>query len=169
MWLQVAEELTALIDFDWCYFFEDMAYRGGSIIGPHIFREFMEPYYKRLIDFAESRGIRHHIVDSDGYIEDLVPLFMDVGMTGMQPFEVRAGNDIERVRKKYPRFEILGGIDKTALQNTEKIDMELEKVKRMLEWGGYVPYVDHAFPPDIGYENYRYFRERLNRIVDPAS
>jgi uroporphyrinogen decarboxylase len=167
MWLQIAEELTSKISFDWCYFFEDMAYKGGSLLGPDIFREFMAPYYKRLIEFADSRGIKHHIVDSDGYVEGLIPLFLEIGMTGLQPFEIRAGNDIERIRKNYPDLEILGGIDKTALQNKEQIDRELEKVKRMLEKGGYIPYVDHAFPPDISFENYRYFRERLNMIVDP--
>ena len=167
MWLQIAEELTSKADFDWCYFFEDMAYKGGSLVGPDIFREFMAPYYRRIIDFARSRGIKYHIVDSDGYVEELIPLFLEVGMTGLQPFEVRAGNDIERVRKNYPKLAILGGIDKTAFQSTGEIDRELEKVKRMLPKGGYIPYVDHAFPPDIGYEQYRYFRERLNEIVDP--
>jgi hypothetical protein len=167
MWLHIAEELTSKIDFDYCYFFEDMAYKHGSLIGPAIFREFMAPYYKRLIDFARSRGVRHHIVDSDGYVEGLIPLFLEVGMTGIQPFEVRAGNDIERVRKNYPEFEILGGIDKTALQRIQTIDLELQKVERMLQKGGYVPYVDHAFPPDISFENYKYFREKLNVLVDP--
>jgi uroporphyrinogen decarboxylase len=167
MWLQVAEELTSKIDFDWCYFFEDMAYRGGSLLGPDTFREFMAPFYKRLIDFAKSKGVKHHIVDSDGFVEDLIPLFLEVGMTGIQPFEVRAGNDIERVRRRYPRLQILGGIDKTALQDKKAIDRELEKVKRMLKRGGYIPYLDHAYPPDINYENYRYFREELNVIAAP--
>jgi uroporphyrinogen decarboxylase len=167
MWLQIAEELTSKIDFDWCYFFEDMAYRGGSLLGPDTFREFMSPFYKRLIDFAKSKGVKHHIVDSDGFVEDLIPLFLEVGMTGIQPFEVRAGNDIERVRDRFPSLQILGGIDKTALQDKNGIDRELEKVGRMIKRGGYIPYVDHAYPPDISYENYRYFREKLNTIVAP--
>jgi uroporphyrinogen decarboxylase len=167
MWLQIAEELTSKIDFDWCYFFEDMAYRGGSLLGPDTFREFMSPFYKRLIDFAKSKGVKHHIVDSDGFVEDLIPLFLEVGMTGIQPFEVRAGNDIERVRDRFPSLQILGGIDKTALQDKNGIDRELEKVGRMIKRGGYIPYVDHDYPPDISYENYRYFREKLNTIVAP--
>jgi uroporphyrinogen decarboxylase len=168
MWLSIAEELTSKIDFDFCYFFEDMAYRGGSLISPDTFREFMSPYYKRLISFARSRGIRHHIVDSDGYVEELIPLFIETGMTGLQPFEIRAGNDIERVRKNYPRLEILGGIDKIAFQSKEEIDRELKKVKRMMKRGGYIPYVDHAYPPDISYENYTYFRKKFTQLVKPS-
>jgi hypothetical protein len=166
MWLSIAEELTAAVNFDVCYFFEDMAYKGGSLISGDLFKEFMHPYYSRLIGFARSKGVEHHIVDCDGYVEELLPLFMDAGLTGCQPFEVRAGNDIERVRARFPRLEILGGIDKTALQSRESTDRELAKVQRMVKKGGYIPYVDHAYPPDISYDSYRYFRERLNRVVE---
>jgi uroporphyrinogen-III decarboxylase len=168
MWLAIAEELTSKIDFDWCYFFEDMAYKEGTLIGADLFKEFMLPYYKKLISFAKSKGINHHIVDSDGYLGQLIPLFLETGMTGLQPFEVQAGNDIEKFRTEYPDLEILGGINKLALQKKELIDQELEKVKRMLKRGKYIPYVDHAYPPDISYENYCYFRERLNEIVAGA-
>ena len=165
MWLAIAEELTAKVDFDVSYFFEDMAYKGSSLISAAMFKEFLHPYYVRLIDFARARGVRHHIVDCDGYVEELLPLFMDAGLTGCQPFEIRAGNDIERVRARFPRLEILGGIDKTALQSRPAIDQEIDKVRRMMKKSGYIPYVDHAYPPDISYDNYRYFRTRLNEAV----
>lgn len=167
LWLAIAEEVTKKSDFDVCYFFEDMAGKQGSLISPDIFNEFMTPYYKKIIDFARNRGVRHHIVDSDGFVENLIPLFIETGMTGMLPFEVRAGNDIERIRKTFPRFEILGGIDKTALQNRQTIDLEIEKVKRMMKLGGYIPFVDHAYPPDISFNNFKYFRKRLAETVRP--
>ena len=111
--------------------------------------------------------MKHHIVDSDGFVEDLIPQFKQTGITGMLPFEIRAGNDIERIRKNHPEFQILGGIDKTALQDKNKIDEEIAKVKRMIRKGGYIPFVDHAYPPDISYENYQYFRKRLRDVVKP--
>ena len=166
MWINIAEELTLKVDFDYGYFFEDMAYKGGSLISPSIFKEFMFPYYKKLIDFAKSRGIMHFIVDSDGNIEDLIPLFQEVGINGFLPFEVQAGNNIELIREKYPKLIIIGGVDKKALKNKDKIDDELEKVKRMLKKGGYIPYIDHAVPPDISWNNYKYYREKLNSIID---
>lgn len=169
LWLAMAEEVTALTDFDACYFFEDMAGKQGSLISPAMFREYMLPSYKRLVGFARSRGVRHHIVDSDGFVEQLIPLFLEAGLTGLLPFEVRAGNDIERIRRNYPRLQILGGIDKTALQTREKIDGEIDKVRRMMQAGGYIPFVDHAYPPDISFANYSYFRKELTRVVRPGS
>jgi hypothetical protein len=169
LWLAIAEEVTAMADFDACYFFEDMAGKQGALIGPSLFRKFMMPYYQRLISYARARGVRHHIVDSDGCVEELIPLFLESGLTGMLPFEVRAGNDIERIRRRHPRLQILGGVDKTALQSRAGIDAELEKVRRMMSAGGYIPFVDHAYPPDISYENFCYFRAGLTRIVKPGS
>ena len=60
-------------------------------------------------------GIKHFIVDTDGNCEILIPLFLEAGVTGLFPFEVRAGMDIEKIREKYPNLIILGGIDKIAL------------------------------------------------------
>ncbi|MCL6086800.1 MAG: hypothetical protein M1475_00140 [Actinobacteria bacterium] len=165
-WINIAEELTFYTDFDYGRFFEDMAYNKGSLISPAIFNEFMLPYYKKLIDFAKSKGVKHFIVDSDGFVEDIIPLFIECGITGLLPFEIRAGNDIEKIRKNFPGFQILGGIDKTALENKKTIDIELEKVRRMIALGGYIPYVDHAIPPNISWENFSYYREKLNDIID---
>jgi hypothetical protein len=166
LWLAIAEELTARIDFDFARFYEDMAYKGGSLISPAMFREFLTPYYRRLIDFARSRGIRHFVVDSDGYMEDMIPLFLEAGMTAVLPWEVRAGNDIERVRDRYPNLGMLGGIDKTALFRKQDIDRELAKVARLIARGGYIPYVDHAVPPGVSWENFTYYRECLNEIIE---
>jgi uroporphyrinogen decarboxylase len=166
MWLAIAEELTAKIDFDYGRFYEDMAYRAGSLISPQMFREFMTPYYRRLIDFAMSKGVRHFVVDSDGYIEDMIPLFLEAGATALLPWEVMAGNDIERARDRYPCLGIMGGIDKTALLSKERIDRELAKAARMIGRGGYVPYVDHAIPPNVTWENFKYYRERLDDIIE---
>ena len=166
MWLAIAEELTGLVDFDYCRFYEDMAYKGGSLISPRMFRRFMTPYYRRLIDFARGRGIKHFVVDSDGLVDDLIPLFGEAGITALLPFEVRAGNDIEQVRRRYPTLGIMGGIDKTALVSRQGIDRELDKVARMIPQGGYIPYVDHAVPPDVSWENFRYYREKLNEIIE---
>jgi len=165
-WLQIAEELSSRINFDYARFFEDMAYKNGSLISPATFKEFLSPYYKRLINYAKSKGVKYFIVDSDGYMEDLIPLFMDCGMNGFLPFEVQAGNDIERIRKEHPEIILLGGIDKKALVSKEAIDEELKKVQRMLKTGGYIPYVDHIVPPNISWENFKYYREKLNNIID---
>jgi hypothetical protein len=45
------------------------------------------------------------------------------------------------------------------------IDQELERVKPLIDAGGYLPMLDHSATPDTPYENYRYFLERLKTIL----
>jgi hypothetical protein len=165
-WIQIAEELLTVTDFDAVFFWEDMAGKQGSLISPKLFKEFMTPHYKRLIGFLKSRGLKHFIVDSDGNVSELIPLFIEAGLTGMYPFEIQAGNDILKIRQKYPKLQIIGGINKNALAGDKKsIDTELATVEKMLKFGGYVPYADHLVPPDVSWENYRYYRQRLKDII----
>ena len=102
LWIFIAEELTLKIEFDIGIFWEDMSGRQGSLISPTIFKEFMTPCYKRLIGFLKSRGIKYFNVDCDGYVVDLIPLFLEGEINSMYPFEQQAGNDLIEIRKKFP-------------------------------------------------------------------
>jgi len=66
---------------------------------------------------------------------------------------------------------MMGGIDKRALvAGKEAIDRELEaRIPFMLKRGGYIPTVDHLVPPDVSFENFRYYREKLNGMIDKAT
>lgn len=60
----------------------------------------------------------------------------------------------------------MGGLDKFALAHgREAIDKELEKVSYMLEQGRYVPGLDHGVPPDVSWDNYRYFFDHLRELI----
>jgi hypothetical protein len=136
-----------------------------------MFRKFMLPFYQRLTDFLKDSGVKVILVDTDGDLSQLIPLFIEGGVTGIYPWEVNAGMDVVEVRKAYPRLQLLGGIDKTQLAlGKEQIDRELaRRVPALLPLGGYVPYVDHLVPPDISWENFVYYRERLADLVHAYS
>ena len=74
--------------------------------------------------------------------------------------------DIEKTRKEYPDLVIMGGIDKIALAKGKKEIMEVvAKAGRVVESGGCIPYTDHAVPPDVSFDNYRFFREELAKVL----
>jgi hypothetical protein len=142
------------------------------MISPDMFEEFMTPYYIRMIDFLKQYGIKNIQVDSDGYVEELLPLWIKLGITGLFPFEIQAGNDMLRIRKKFPSFQILGGVDKgilTAKKSEPDIEAELEKVKILLEYRGCIPHIDHHVSDDACWKNFKYYRRRLNEIIDRAA
>jgi len=162
-------EIMEGIQVDCILIFEDMCYKNGSMISDGMFKEFLSPYYRRLTDFLRNQGIKNIIVDSDGYVEEIIPLFLDCGVTGLMPFEIQAGNDLLRIRKNYPKLQILGGIDKKILLKDEGkkfIDKELEKVPELLRQGGYIPHIDHHVSEDATWENFKYYRTKLNNIIN---
>ena len=167
-WIALWDKILPQVEVDVVSFCEDMAYKTASMISPALCREFIMPYYKRIITFFKDWGVDIFLVDSDGNVNELIPLFMECGVTGMFPFEVQAGMDIVKVREQYPRLAIIGGIDKTKIaKGKNEIDRELEiKVPFMLKRGGYVPVMDHGVPPDISWENYVYYRTRLKEMID---
>jgi uroporphyrinogen decarboxylase len=169
-WIGFAEELFSRTDFDFGYFFEDMAGKQGMLVGPDIFHEFMAPYSRRVIRFLNSRGVGHVIVDSDGNVERLIPLLIDVGVTGMLPFEIQAGNDLEGIRKKYPGFQMMGGFNKAVLRDgnaaiERELAEELGRIRELIPLGGYIPFGDHFIPPDVSWSSFQDYRRRLADIV----
>jgi len=157
------------IDIDCLLIWEDMAGKGGSLISPAHYKEFLTPRYKKMVSFAKEAGIDIILTDSDGYVEDLLPLILETGVTGLYPFERAAGNDMLRIRKNYPDFQLIGGIDKRVLfegSTKEKIDQELAIVEEMLGKGRYIPHIDHFVSQDCTWENFTYYRNRLNEIIN---
>jgi uroporphyrinogen decarboxylase len=148
---------------------EDMASGTGAMISREAFREFLSPYYVRMVDFLKQHRVENIHVDSDGYIEELIPLWVELGVTGLFPMERKAGNDLLRIRQQFPRLQMLGGVDKRILASgigEEDIDRELAIVGRILAQGGYIPHIDHHVPDDSCWKNFRLYREKLNALID---
>ena len=166
-WIELWGQALSEIKVDAVNFWEDMAFRTGPLISPEMFKEFMLPPYQKVTSFLRSMGVTIFIVDSDGNLEKLIPLFLDAGITALFPFEVQAGNDIISIRRKYPRLQILGGIDKLKIAEGKKAtDEELgSKVPFMLRSGGYIPHIDHHVHPDISWKDFIYYRTRLNEMI----
>lgn len=148
-------------------FWEDMCYKNGPLISPTTFKEFMLERYKRITRVIREAGVDIIFLDSDGNIEELLPLWIEAGINGLFPMEQAAGNDILEYRKKYGKNLLMsGGIDKKALvRGRTAIDEELEaKIPLALE-GGYIPTVDHGIPPDVPYENFLYYWNRKKEML----
>lgn len=166
LWLGLYEEVLAQVEVDYAYYWEDMSYKSGSMVSPRIFRQFLLPVYRRINAFFRAQGIDVILLDTDGSVWDLIPLFLEGGVTGLYPFEVRAGMDVAEVRERYPRLGMMGGIDKNALvEGPEAIDRELERVAPVVRSGGYVPGIDHYVHPLVPWDHFRYYRERLVEIL----
>lgn len=164
--LELLKPYVAAADFDFASFGEDIAYKGRAFISPEKFREFFLPHYGPLCELLRDHGVATIFVDSDGFIDELIPLWLEVGINGFSPLEVAAGEDALALKKRYGRNIVLAGnIDKRALAHgRDAIDREVEKARRLLALGGYFPAVDHSIPPDVSLDAFRYFLQALRGV-----
>lgn len=159
------------MDLDAYGFWEDMAYKTGPLIGPEMVRRYMLPRYRRVVEFMRSRGVEFIVLDSDGDISSLIPVWLEAGIDTIYPFEAQAGMDVVKVRREYGReLRIWYGIDKRALaRGPQAIDAELARVEPLMREGGYVPATDHSIPPDVSFPNYCYYMESLQKTIERAA
>jgi uroporphyrinogen decarboxylase len=166
LWATLYDKVLSEIRVDFIHIWEDMSYKNGPLISPAIFRSFIVPAYKKITDVAHSHGVNVVIVDTDGDCTSLIPGFLDGGVTGLLPFEVQAGMDVKQIREQFPRLQILGGVDKKELAGSHsQIDAELaRRLPGLIAGGGYIPMADHQVPPEVSWNNYRYYRRRVEEI-----
>lgn len=158
-------EILGKIDMDWVMIWEDMAFKTGSFISREAFREFLTPYYIKFVDFLKQYGVKNIIVDCDGLVDELIPLFLETGVTGIFPME--AVNDLVETRKNFPKLQMLGGVDKKILikGGRKSIDDELGMISSLLKAGGFIPHIDHSIPMDADWYLFKEYREKLNNLL----
>ncbi|HIE28720.1 TPA: hypothetical protein EYP66_15685 [Candidatus Poribacteria bacterium] len=166
--LKLFENIAGKCKIDLGTWWEDMCFNKGPLISPKMFAEFMVPRYKRITDFLRQEcGCEFHILDCDGNIHELVPLWLEGGINVMFPVEAAHTNAYKIVEQFGTRVAIRGYFDKRALiAGKEAIDEEFLRLKPLLEGGGFIPHTDHLVPPDVSWENYRYYRLRKREFIE---
>ncbi len=161
---------AAGVQLDAVMFWEDMAYKTGPLISPVLYRKYCFSFYTTMVKMCRENGVEVFMLDSDGNIDELIPIWLDAGISVMHPMEVAAGMDVRTVRKRYGKnVAFLGGIDKRALALGPKaIDDEvIPKIKELEKTGGgFIVECDHAVPPDVSLENYKYFRNLVKTLSE---
>jgi hypothetical protein len=163
----IARTLPGLqVDLAWWW--EDMCYNKGPLMSPRMFREMLVPRYRQITQALHTHGVDINILDCDGRINELVPGWLEGGITCMFPLEAAHTNAFT-LREEYgDRILLLGGVDKLALiAGKESIDREIERLLPLVESGRYVPCVDHRVPADVSYEHYLYYLVKKEALLRP--
>jgi uroporphyrinogen decarboxylase len=165
--MAMVKRVTRDIRLDWVWYWEDMAYKSGPMIGPKMVRAFMLPRYERLNQVIRDAGIDVLYLDCDGNVDELVPIWLEAGINLIWPLEIAAGTDPLALRRKYGKEIILaGGLDKRELmKDKESLRREvMGKVPALAQTGPYFPSPDHLVPIDMPFENFCYYIELLREI-----
>jgi uroporphyrinogen decarboxylase len=149
---------------DHLHFWEDICFNNGPLVNPAFFREICAPWYRKITDAARRHGVDLVSVDCDGWIDSLVPIWLENGVNIMFPIEVGTwAASIRPWREKYGRqIRGVGGMDKRVFAiGRPAIDAEIERLKPLVELGGYIPCPDHRIPLEAEWDLVRYYCDRM--------
>jgi len=139
---------------------DDMGYVHGLMMSPKLFREFIIPHLKRMIDAFKRRGVKV-LMHNDGQIMAIMDDLIDAGIDAIHPLERAAGMSLEVMKKKYgDEITLIGNVDsKTVLQRGSFHQIKeqvLECLRTASPGGGYILASDHSVHEGIPSDNIKY-------------
>ena len=146
---------------------EDMAYKSFAMISPAMTRDYLLPVYRHWGDIIRAAGVPVYGMDSDGYIGQLIPIWIDAGINMCDPIEVAAGNDINVFRREFGRrISFRGGVDKRQMAaGGQALNDEIARIAPVIADGGYIPSCDHGVPSDVSWPNFVQYTGLLARLT----
>jgi len=153
--------------FDFAHFWEDICFKNGPLIIPSVFDEKVGPHYKRITELVNGYGLNIVSLDCDGCIDALVPTWFNNGVNTMFPIEVGTWNaSIAPWREQFGReLRGVGGMNKTVFaRDRAAVDAEIERLKPLVDLGGFIPCPDHRIAPDATWDNVRYYCDRMREV-----
>ena len=153
--------------FDFAHFWEDICFKNGPLVRPEFFREHVGPHYRRITGLLRSHGVDIVSVDCDGKIDALVGVWLENGVNTMFPIEVGTWDaSIAPWRERYGRaLRGVGGMNKTVFaRDRAAVDAEVERLRPLVDLGGFIPCPDHRIAPDAQWDLVRYYCERMRKV-----
>jgi uroporphyrinogen decarboxylase len=159
--IEIYEELGMPMDGYWVW--GDIAYNKGLMFSPEMYDRLIRPFHERLFERLGEFFIYH----TDGFIQPHLPHLLEVGIRGINPLEVKAGNDFFAIVDRFgEEMVITGGIDVRILcSNDQKaIERELKAKIRHGKRKKYIFHSDHSIPPDVSLDTYRFVIEKVREL-----
>ena len=159
--------LATGIKFDYANFWEDICFKNGPLVIPSVFDEKCGPHYKRITKLLNKHGINIISLDCDGMIDALIPTWINNGVNTMFPIEVGTWHaSIAPWREQYgKKLKGVGGMNKNVFaKDFTAVDAELERLKPLIELGGFIPCPDHRIPPGSKWDNVRYYCDQMRKL-----
>lgn len=166
--IETSRPVLEKIDVEYFTYNEDFAAKGGPLLGPKTFSEFIAPRMKKVNEFFRSHGVKYIALDSDGDPAALVPQLLDCGIDAIWPMERAAGADPVEYRRRFGKsLRMWGGVDKRILAKGEKaLRAHLLELAPLVEEGGFIPTVDHLTPPDVSWDDFRRYMDMKMTLLE---
>ena len=132
----------AEIGVDGMFFGDDWGTQERLMIRPSLWREFFKPRYEEMFDAVHQAGA-HVWLHSDGYIMDIIPDFIEIGVDVLNVNQLSV-NGIDELGERFGgKVCFLGGLDQQRilpLGSVEEVERHVKRVVQALAGygGGYI-------------------------------
>lgn len=156
--LRSLEPLVREIEFDFGSGWEDICFNSGPILSKDFIQAVVVPRYQRITSLLRQHGCAVCWTDCDGNITPIVDSFLAGGINCMFPVEVHGGSDPVALRQRHPGLRFQGGVDKMILlKGRAAVRREIERLRPVVEEGGFLPGIDHRVQADASLDSYQYY------------
>ena len=108
------------------------------MISPRMWREFILPYHRRIVDALDVPFIWH----SDGNVESLLPMAVEAGFAGFHGVDPAAGMDLAKIKHDFGQHLVLiGNVDVRVLCGSDRgaVRREIDRcINQGASGGGYM-------------------------------
>lgn len=144
---------------DLVFLLTDYAYNQGPFFSPAMFRKYVSPFSKRLVEAVHQSGA-FAVQHSDGNLTMILDQMLEWGLDGLQSIDPMAGMDIKTVRETVGRrLCLFGNVNCAYVQHGTREQIE-ESARYCLTHGpldgtGYVYTSSNCIFEGVPPENYR--------------
>lgn len=134
----------------------DFGSQRNLLVSPEMFKRFVLPGFKKLIDVAKSYDLKV-MLHSCGAVSEAIPFLIDAGIDALHPLQAKAeGMEAENLAQYKKDIIFVGGIDTQDLLpfgQPQEIKDEVRRIKDILGEGLVVSPSHEALLPDVPIEN----------------
>ena len=164
------DRVLAEVDVDAVVFSEPIGGNDRPLISPKMYEAVVLSRLEPVFEHLQNHGVTTIIFQTFANARILIPSIMKWGLNCLWACEVNIdAMDYNDLRREYGRdLRLIGGIDLDALREGKAaIRREIEeKVPPLLADGGYIPLADGRVREDVTFENYTYYRQYLQQVIE---
>ena len=136
----------------------DVAFKQTMLFDPEYWRQYFKPWVKVMIEECHQNNLPV-IYHGCGNVELILDDFIEMGLDGYNPLEVKAGLDAVQLKKKYGNKLAYCGNNDIQVWETGDKDLIKSNVLRKLNaatGGGFIFQSDHSVSSSVSGETYDY-------------
>ena len=134
----------------------DVAYKRSTFLAPAFWRENFKPWVAKMTNYAHQNGLPV-IYHGCGNVKALLPDYLEIGIDGYNPLEVKAGLDVVALRRQYGhRMAWCGNSDIRIWEGGDGDALRREVLRKLnaAKGGGYVFMSDHSVTSSVSGRTY---------------